>query len=318
MTRLILSACLLAVLAGADRVSASQDQAEVVAAAPTDPYAKNACVQCHSDLPGRSSEIVELEWKHSVHFTANVGCDGCHGGDASVRPEQFGSAEALKRAAHLQRSPEFLTMRQSRDSFVSAASGRSVSYFCGKCHAQIKEKHLGSPHGDFGDPTCLYCHGQGSHKITDATPQIIDPRGRAEAGRCSPCHAASTMEVVRQIKTTLIETEQRIAETTETYSELEGWGYRNLELEELSHHAKEVSSKLRQIFHSFNMREINNFAAEVQEVSDQAKATYELITHLQSVRRNQTIVGVLAVGLLLSFACVLVYYKHSFLDPLHG
>ena len=26
-----------------------------------DPFADNACVECHRDLPGRSSEIVDLE-----------------------------------------------------------------------------------------------------------------------------------------------------------------------------------------------------------------------------------------------------------------
>jgi len=284
------------------------------AAPQPDRYADNACVRCHQDLPGKSSEIVELEWKHSVHYAANVGCDGCHGGNPAVRAEQFDSADDLKRAAHQQRNPEFLTMRRSQDGIVSNTTGRSVSYFCGKCHDQIKEKHLGSPHGDFGDPTCLYCHGQGSHKITDATPQIIDTRGRAEAGRCSPCHEASTMAVVKQIKQTLIETEQRIDESGQLYNELESWGYRNLELEKLHHHANEVHSKLRQIFHSFNMREIDNFASEIQEVTDRTTETHELIKRQRTVRRQQTVMGGLAVCLLLSFAGLLVYYKHSFLE----
>lgn len=316
MTGLILSACLMTALniaSPADKITTAAEPAPQ-----PDRYADNACVQCHRDLPGRSSEIVELQWKHSVHYGANVGCDGCHEGNPAVRPEQFNSNDALKRAAHQQRNPEFLTMRRSRDGIVSAASGRSVSYFCGKCHDQIKEKHLGSPHGDFGDPTCLYCHGQGSHKITDATPKIIDTRGRAEAGRCSPCHDASTMAVVRRIKQTLIETEQRISESGQLYDELESWGYRNLELEQLHHHAGEVHSKLRQIFHSFNMREIDNFAAEIQEVADHTTETYEMIQRQRAVRRQQTVMGLLAVCLLLGFAGLLVYYKHSFLDPRHA
>lgn len=316
MTGSILSACLVTALTIASPADKTAAPAESVAQ--PDPYTNNACVQCHRDLPGRSSEIVELQWKQSVHYGAKVGCDGCHGGNPAVRPEQFESTDDLKRAAHQQRNPDFLTMRRSDDGIVSATGGRSVSYFCGKCHDQIKEKHLGSPHGDFGDPTCLYCHGQGSHKITDATPQIIDTRSRAEAGRCSPCHDASTMTVVGQIKQTLVQTEQRISESGQLYIELESWGYRNLELEQLHHHAGEVHSRLRQIFHSFNMREIDNFAAEIQAVTDHTAETYEMIKRQRAVRRQQTVMGLLAVCLLLSFAGLLVYYKHSFLDPKHA
>src|SRR5262245_4790915 len=95
--------------------------------APADPYAQHACVQCHRDLPGRSSEIVDREWKQSVHYRANVGCDGCHGGNPALKRTQFSSDEEFKRAAHLERNPEFLLMQQGTE-FVTAARGRSVSY----------------------------------------------------------------------------------------------------------------------------------------------------------------------------------------------
>ena len=277
-----------------------------------EPFADNACVQCHRDLPGRSSEIVDLEWKHSVHFAANVGCDGCHGGNAALRREQFASDEEFKKAAHLERSPEFLLMYRNAE-FVSAARGRSVSYLCGKCHAKIKEQHLGSPHGEFGDPTCLYCHSQGTHKIAPATLAIIDTRGRAEAGRCSPCHRSGTMQAVARIKLMLNNTEERIRASGAQYKQLETWGYRNLELEKLHHHAAEVRSQLRQIFHSFNMRDITNFAAEIDAVADRTEASFQLIQRLRETQRRQTAVGSAAVVLLLSFAALLIYYKRAFL-----
>ena len=290
--------------------------AQSPAQAPTakDAFADNACVQCHRDLPGRSSEIVELEWKRSVHHANNVACDGCHGGNMALKREQFASDEDFKRAAHLERNPEFLLMHRDRD-FVSAAHGRSVSYFCGKCHSKIKESHLGSPHGEFGDPTCLYCHGQGSHRITPASLDIIDTRPRSEGGRCSVCHKSGTMQAVARIKQMLTDTEQRIKTSGEQYKQLESWGYRNLELEKLHHHANEVRSQLRQIFHSFNMREITNFAAEIQGVSDRTEASFRLVQRLRETQRQQTLVGSCAVFLLLSFAALLIYYKHAFLEP---
>jgi hypothetical protein len=205
-----------------------------------------------------------------------------------------------------------------RSGFVSAARGRSVSYFCGKCHARIKAEHLGSPHGEFGDPTCLFCHGEGSHRITSPTPQIIDTRGRADRGRCGACHRAGTMESVTRIRSLLIDTEEQIKTSGELYAQLENWGYRSLELEKLHHHAREVRSQLRQVFHSFNMREISNFAAEISASVERTRDTHALVEHLRETQRRQMIVGSVAVTVLLTFAGLLVYYKRSFLDHSRG
>lgn len=312
---------LTGLLVGAIAMAGPPGEASEVgrASAPeADQFASNNCVACHGNLAGRSSEIVELEWKHSVHFRAGVGCDGCHGGNASLRRESYESDEAFKRAAHLERHSDFLVMHGTEREFVSETRGRAVSYFCGKCHADIKEKHLGSPHGDFGDPTCLYCHGRGSHKITEPSPEIIDTRSRTEGGRCSPCHRSGTMESVARIKEILIETEEQVALAADLSTDLGEWGYRNLSLEQAQQNAAEVNSRLRQVFHSFNMGEINNFATSIRDGVDQIKATHELVQRLKLQQRRQTIVGSAAVVLLLGFSGLLVYYKGTFLDRTHG
>jgi len=143
---------------------ASSDEHDPAPSVDTQPkgeqYADNACVQCHRNQAGRSAEIVDLEWTKSVHYENSVACDGCHGGDASVKREQFLDEDALKQAAHLSRNPEFLALQAAEGRFVGRARGRSVSYLCGRCHQEIMEKHLGSPHGNFGDPSCLFCHGR--------------------------------------------------------------------------------------------------------------------------------------------------------------
>ncbi|MHC4992214.1 MAG: multiheme c-type cytochrome [Planctomycetota bacterium] len=289
--------------------------ADGVAADDMDPFADNACVQCHRDLAGRSSAIVDLEWRRSAHYEANVGCDSCHGGNAATRREQFESEEAWKNASHLRRDPEFMFMHRTEGQFVGAARGRSVSYFCGKCHADIKEKHLGSPHGEFGDPTCLYCHGEGSHAIVEPSLDIVDLRPRAEGGRCSPCHVASTMETVARIKSTLEETEEQLALTTGLYRDLEAWGYHSLELEQLQKDAAQVRSQLRQVFHSFNMAEIKNFVGEIRMTVDRTVATHDVIGRLRVAQRQQTLIGGLVTLMLLAFAGLLVYYRHAFLHP---
>ena len=304
--------------AAARTAPASTAQPASAPAPAADPYADNACVNCHRDLPGRSSEIVELEWKHSVHFAAKTPCNGCHGGNPSVKIEQFASKEELKKASHLMRDPQFFRMYRKGGASVSPARGRSVSYFCGKCHSEIMEKHLGSSHGAFGKPTCLYCHGGGSHKITPASSKIIDTRGRKDDGQCSPCHKAATMEGVAQLKKIIVDTEERIEASGKLYTELEEWSYHNIQLEQLHHHAASKHSQLRQIFHSFNMRDISTFAAEITEVTDRTVETHELIKRMRSEQRQQTIIGVVMVSMLLIFASLLVYYKNTFLEEAHA
>src|SRR5574337_1997928 len=93
------------------------------ASAPADPYAHNAGVQCHRNLAGRSAEIVDREWAKSVHYENQVACDGCHGGDAALKREQFPSDEAFKQAAHLARNPEVLLLHGEEGRFVSRARG---------------------------------------------------------------------------------------------------------------------------------------------------------------------------------------------------
>jgi hypothetical protein len=275
-------------------------------------YADNACVQCHRNLAGRSSEIVDIEWKRSVHYANGVACDGCHGGDASLKRSDFESDEALKNAAHLDRNPEFLTLHAREGVFIGSVRGRSVSYFCGRCHTLIMEKHLGSPHGNFGDPSCLYCHGQGSHAIEPANLDIIDTRPRSQGGRCAPCHRASTMEAVGTIKQTLMEAAQMIDDSGKLYEELEDWGYHSLQLEKMHGHRQEVHSRLRRVFHSFNMREINDFVGEIRVVAERTKQTHKLVARLQVQRRRQTVIGISAVTFLLLFAGVLNSYRRRF------
>jgi hypothetical protein len=285
--------------------------------AASDAFAGNNCVACHRNLPGRSAEIVELEWKHSVHYGAKVGCDGCHGGNASLRREQFDSDDSFRRAAHLERHPDFLVVQNKEGEFVSTVRGRSVSYLCGKCHSDIKEKHLGSPHGDFGDPSCLYCHGRGTHLITPPSPAIVDTRSRSEGGRCAACHRAATMETVRRTKEILETTEQQIAAATQLNQDLTAWGYRDLSLEQLQGEADRVNSQLRQVFHSFNMREINNFAGEIRDGTERVEGTHALVSQLRTAQRHQAMVGSAAVVWLLSFSGLLMYYKKTYLKPKH-
>ena len=275
-------------------------------------YQDNACVSCHQNLPGKLSSVVE-EWKQSVHCRNNVTCDGCHGGDPSVKREQFDTEEIFKDHSHVQRDREFLVMSRTDSPFTSAVRGRSVSYFCGKCHSNIKEKHLGSPHGDLGNPTCLYCHGMGSHAIQESTPEIIDTRSRREGGRCATCHRAATMETVSNIYHILVNTQSRLEDSAKLYDWLEKHGYKNLAMEKMYHHSRETLSQLRQTFHSFNMREINEFAASIGANADLTQETYAMVESLEVAKARQAKLGVSSVVFLLVFAALLLTYRKLYL-----
>lgn len=275
-------------------------------------YEDNACVSCHQNLPGKLSAVVQ-EWKQSIHFKNNVTCDGCHGGDPSVKRDQFDSEEVFKNRAHLHRDREFLLIPRTDSLFTSAVRGRSVSYFCGKCHSTIKEKHLGSPHGDFGNPSCLYCHGRGSHAIQESSPEIIDTRSRSEGGRCATCHRAATMETVSNIYHILVNAQSQLEKSSKLYSWLEKHGYKNLAMDKMYHNSRETLSQLRQTFHSFNMRDINEFASSIGTNADLTQETYNMIESLELAKAWQAKLGVSSVAFLLSFAGLLLIYRKKYL-----
>lgn len=289
--------------------------------APTvDPYEKDGCVLCHRN-DARTSHVYE-EWRQSVHYKNNVGCSDCHAGDPGVRlpdARDTASYEAAKQAAHRERSQEFLVFQAPESVFHSRARGRSVSYFCGRCHAEIKEKHLGSPHGDFGDPTCLYCHawnrkerGRTTHAIRFSGLDIMDTRPRSEGGRCSPCHQAATMEAVRNLKDLLTKAEEAIETSADLYRWLEEHGYRNLELKAMTENSRQTRSRVRVSFHSFNMREIQDACRAIDAVADRTAKTKELVELTQEARIEQGLIGAGICVFLLAFVALLVYYKHAF------
>jgi hypothetical protein len=282
------------------------------ASANNNTYKDNACVSCHQNLPGKLSEVVE-EWKQSIHFRNNVTCDGCHGGDPLAKRDQFDSEEAFKNHSHLHRDREFLLVPRTESLFTSAVRGRAVSYFCGKCHSNIKEKHLGSPHGELGNPSCLYCHGRGSHAIQESSPEIIDIRPRSQGGRCAVCHSAATMEAVSNIYHIMVNAQLQLKNSSKLYDWLEAHGYKNLAMEKMYHNSRETLSQLRQTFHSFNMREINEFASSIGTNAQLTQETYNMIESLSKAKAVQAKLAISSVLFLLSFAGILLIYRKKYL-----
>ncbi|MFQ5653290.1 MAG: hypothetical protein ACE5GW_00990, partial [Planctomycetota bacterium] len=124
----------------------------------------------------------------------------------------------------------------------------------------------------------------------------------------------STMRVVATVKEILGRTATLIDTSARKFLELEESGYRNLALGEMHHHTPETHSRLRRVFHSFNMRDINSLARSIEAVSKQTDYAYDLVQSVRRASRRQTLVGLAAVGFLLLFAGLLLYFKEHYCE----
>ena len=100
---------------------------------------------------------------------------------------------------------------------------------------------------------------------------------------------------------------------TRQYSWLKKHQYKNLAMENMFSHSKETLSQLRQTFHSFNMREINNFSSAINDNAELTEQAHNMIFSLTKTKNQQAIIGALAVLFLLSFAGLLLLYRKMFL-----
>jgi hypothetical protein len=143
------------------------------------------CIQCHStDLMPPAYRGIPAEWRKSIHYRNDVGCNDCHGGDPNN--------------AALAMSPQ--------RGFVGAPKPKEVPKFCGKCHLGIMQSYLESDHGKAlmatgRGPNCVTCHG--SHNIQKASIEIIHEK------LCGVCHSYERAET---IKASLWLTEQKITQ----------------------------------------------------------------------------------------------------------
>ena len=129
---------------------------------------QSRCADCHFANPSEGSRWHLSEWDHSAHGRADVGCEGCHGGD----PSTFESLLA-HRGMLGARNP------------ASPVHRANLPRTCGGCHpapfaafAQSRHYELlraGGPNA----PTCTTCHG-------NAGAYLLSPRSLA--AECRACH----------------------------------------------------------------------------------------------------------------------------------
>ena len=133
------------------------------------PFESNQCVVCHLHLVQTRSTLTHTdEWVTSRHALYRVGCERCHGGDATA---------IVRDAAHRGVAP-------SRDP-ASAVYWAELPRTCGGCHRAETNAFASSVHDAFVQqgnamaPTCTTCHTS----MTADVPSAIELQRR-----CSRCH----------------------------------------------------------------------------------------------------------------------------------
>lgn len=136
---------------------------------------RSSCADCHyANAPKRdvnpSLHGHITDWAESVHGRNGVGCERCHGGDATKYDATL---------AHLD-------VRRSDDP-SSPAHPRNLAGTCGTCHPGPYTEFQKSHHyaelkaGSLAVPTCLTCHGAVIGEM---------PSAKELESRCAACHGA--------------------------------------------------------------------------------------------------------------------------------
>jgi hypothetical protein len=161
----------------------------------------NQCVACHQveQLPISLGHSMS-EWRASAHARGGVGCEKCHGGDASAHDAT---------AAHVGVLP-------AADA-ASKVSVHNLAGMCGSCHKEQYEAYKTTVHAKEikknGDAaTCVTCHG--AMATTLPSPAEL-------SARCTTCHdrpveARSALSWLAAAKIQLLRTQRDLAVTATT------------------------------------------------------------------------------------------------------
>jgi hypothetical protein len=126
------------------------------------------CADCHFSRPDAPAANHLADWDHSAHGRNNIGCERCHGGDATTF-EPFVAHRNILNSTNP----------------ASPVNRRNLSTTCGKCHAGPfvafqKSQHFGLlEKGDLRVPVCTTCHGEAGNRR---------PSARALETQCAQCH----------------------------------------------------------------------------------------------------------------------------------
>jgi hypothetical protein len=137
------------------------------------PASGNRCATCHLRLVWTESTITHVdEWVTSRHAMYRVGCEKCHGGDATTSNET-----AAHRGVTKSTDPASLVHRTA------------MPTTCARCHRAVVNEFARSAHqpllvkGDAAAPTCTSCHSSMAADVP--SPAVLE-------AQCLQCHGGDS------------------------------------------------------------------------------------------------------------------------------
>lgn len=130
--------------------------------------AESSCADCHFANPGAPSASHLLDWEYSAHGRNSVGCEKCHGGDASTF-EPFRAHQGILNSTNP----------------ASPVRRANLPRTCGACHigpfvAFQKSAHFTMlEEGSEDAPSCSTCHGE-------VAARLLSPNSLSK--QCEQCH----------------------------------------------------------------------------------------------------------------------------------
>jgi hypothetical protein len=207
----------------------------------------NKCAACHLRLVWTVSATTHVdEWVTSKHAAYRVGCERCHGGDATTSDVN---------AAH-----RGVVASADRSSTVHRTA---LPRMCGGCHPGATSAFAQSIHGELLQrenpraPTCTTCH-------TSMATEVLAPAALEQ--RCRECHGKDPSERAAAAR-------RQVEELTRLRRSL---ALAKLEVAGISDGAKreallpqwrEVDASLRVVaagFHAFNQRRVEEQISDAQ------------------------------------------------------
>lgn len=252
--------------------------------APEEPAGADAgttsvCIECHATLDGPLSQAV-ADWRASSHGRNGIGCVGCHRGDPTDERNAKSPAEG----------------------FIAIPRLREVPYVCGRCHQEITEKHLASPHGALGLPHCVTCHG--AHTVREPDPNVI-----ISEDACTKCHEFEAAEKAQEALTKARELLVEVDELTEQIRHIPA----------VEEHLETAQREMRldragvlAVFHSFRIGEIERIGMNVDRLRKTlTRLQQREVLREKNIARERPLILALMAFIVVATAFGFAVYRHK-------
>ena len=212
------------------------------------------CAECHfANMANVPAPEHLAEWKRSAHGRHGIGCEWCHGGDATT----FVPADA-HRGVLPSGNP------------MSRVHRTNLPRTCRMCHAGETTAFARSLHNvllqgdDARVPTCSTCHGAMTARVP--SPAALEqpvrpvPRGLCRRAPTTRCARAGAVEAIDRIRATLVDAQQRIQDVDEGARRRQLWATHMLAVTTLAGAVEAV--------HAFDFRTMDDWVRQARERAD--------------------------------------------------